>query len=151
MVHEDSEIAASLRPFADEHGFISRDSMRKALIVTLGAGVSDGALDTVMRRLGTSDSDVCGNSIVSIAEAEAALVSFHKGTLDATPYKRPVTPSGKVRDISTPHSGSRRMTLSRRDSFGLIDLKVTYMFPHPFDQCRNTTPSVVSMRHDNVR
>ena len=69
----------TLRSFADEHGFISRESMRAALVATLGDNVKDSDVDIVMEKLGTGTSE--GNSIVSITEAEAALKSFRRSSM----------------------------------------------------------------------
>ncbi len=73
--------ADALRLYADENGFISRASMRRALVASLGDNVSDRDVDMVMQRLGTSDSTGEGNSVVSVTEAEAALSSFRRESL----------------------------------------------------------------------
>ena len=63
----DTEAAETLRRFADENGFISRNSMRAALVATLGDTVSDADVDVVMEKINGGG----GNSVVSVTEVEA--------------------------------------------------------------------------------
>ena len=63
----DTEAAETLRGFADENGFISRNSMRAALVATLGDTVSDADVDVVMEKINGGG----GNSVVSVTEVEA--------------------------------------------------------------------------------
>ena len=88
-------ISDTLRTFADDNGFISRESMREALRATLGESIHDNEVDLVMRKLGANDE--CGNSIVSVMEAEAALASFHRAASSVT---EPVSPTQMEADMT---------------------------------------------------